>query len=663
MRHALGTTVAAAVLAIAVGAGAEPSQVNCNQPNILFILSDDHAWTHYGFMRELHESKDGSPPSTFLYQRDEKTDADKFPTRISDPNPGATPVPTTPGLDRLARAGVVFPFGHAGSSVCHPSLQATLTSRWQSHFTSNYHRGVGEPSATSTPYPFFMPELIEAARREAADPALWRYRTLGYGKIWTQPTGERGYFEAGFDCSWRPGSNKPRRLDVQPLLDFMAGEIALTNPEDGTSFAPDASGLFRCRHADTCGTNCKDPVTGADEAADPWATRDVEGALPSTGDHNFADTRRPWLIWYSPWTPHSPTNGKKVFASAEKEYTKTVNQNRCDKYFPKCQVPVLPETDHGPHPDPYSSYPGTTMERLHDITNRPEGTLDAGGDKPTKDRAYVETVMLLDYWIGQILDYLETTNDPRGCSGKKLIDTTLIFYLTDNGWHLPSSKKSSKENGHRTPILVSYGDAVAAAGYNPNQLDDLDTMVSARDIVPTMVDYATTGLAAYDTCAIQDGITPAGAAPKPRKVASGLCNGSAQCGCLAGRSLRCVIAGHGICGQPAGWGGWMLSGATNWRRWMLSEGTNKKKDHVQARRADHRRKIYGDFKCRANGNNAPFADCFSFAVDLRTDPDSKDPIDVSGCETYYGCILAQFGTGTDLQCENQLPPNDPNGCG
>lgn len=91
----------------------------------------------------------------------------------------------------------------------------------------------------------------------------------------------------------------------------------------------------------------------------------------------------------------------------------------------------------------------------------------------TAQRHYAN-VMLLDFWIGQLLDGLEA----RG-----LDDKTLIVYMSDNGYLMRNSKDRHGENGFRTPILVSWPGVIP-----PNLV--LPQMAHAVDLVPTLLDYA-----------------------------------------------------------------------------------------------------------------------------------------------------------------------------
>ena len=70
------------------------------QPNIVFIISDDQDNEHLGFMG-----------NDFVH---------------------------TPNLDRLARAGTVFTSAHLPMSRCHPTLASFLSGRWP-HQTGVYH--------------------------------------------------------------------------------------------------------------------------------------------------------------------------------------------------------------------------------------------------------------------------------------------------------------------------------------------------------------------------------------------------------------------------------------------------------------------------------------------------------------------------------------------
>ncbi len=65
-----------------------------DQPNIVLIISDDHAWTDYGFMKHEHVK--------------------------------------TPRIDKLASESVVFRRGYVPTALCRPSLMTLITGRYAS---------------------------------------------------------------------------------------------------------------------------------------------------------------------------------------------------------------------------------------------------------------------------------------------------------------------------------------------------------------------------------------------------------------------------------------------------------------------------------------------------------------------------------------------------
>jgi uncharacterized sulfatase len=83
------------LLSFAPGTVAAPAN-SSKRPNIVLIISDDHAWTDYGFMEH--------------------------------------PRVRTPNIDRLAQSSRLFPRGYVPSSVCCPSLASIITGRYpQNH--------------------------------------------------------------------------------------------------------------------------------------------------------------------------------------------------------------------------------------------------------------------------------------------------------------------------------------------------------------------------------------------------------------------------------------------------------------------------------------------------------------------------------------------------
>ncbi|MFM9078644.1 MAG: sulfatase-like hydrolase/transferase, partial [Opitutaceae bacterium] len=118
--------IALPLLAAAAFAG-EPAA----RPNIVFIISDDHAWTDYGFMG--HKQVE------------------------------------TPNLDRLAGRSALFTRGYVPTALCRPAL-ATFASGLYAH----QHQISGND-------PAFLPEFLapaagkpKKAGQQAGEPAAYQ---------------------------------------------------------------------------------------------------------------------------------------------------------------------------------------------------------------------------------------------------------------------------------------------------------------------------------------------------------------------------------------------------------------------------------------------------------------------------------------------------------
>jgi uncharacterized sulfatase len=82
-----------------------------NSPNVIFLISDDHGWSDYGFMRHAHVQ--------------------------------------TPHIDRLAREGLTLTRGYVPTSLCRPSLASIMTGLYphQHRITSNDPAGDARDAA------------------------------------------------------------------------------------------------------------------------------------------------------------------------------------------------------------------------------------------------------------------------------------------------------------------------------------------------------------------------------------------------------------------------------------------------------------------------------------------------------------------------------------
>lgn len=170
------------------------------KPNILFLLSDDQAWSDYGFMGHPHIE--------------------------------------TPAIDKLAASGLTFQRGYTPVPLCRPSLASILTG-----LHPHQHGVTGnDPSlpegAPSPPKarqdPEFAP-LYTAITQEWQSHPTWihsltesNYRTLQTGKWWEGNPVEQGGFTQGMtigtpDKGGRHGDAglSIGRDGITPIKDFI----------------------------------------------------------------------------------------------------------------------------------------------------------------------------------------------------------------------------------------------------------------------------------------------------------------------------------------------------------------------------------------------------------------------------------------------------------
>ena len=111
-----------------------------------------------------------------------------------------------------------------------------------------------------------------------------------------------------------------------------------------------------------------------------------------------------------------------------------------------------------------------------------------------KNPFYGAMVESLDYYVGQVISYLETTDDPRW-PGHKLSENTYLIFTSDNGGMeggrgerytdnnpLDRGKISAKEGGTRVPLFIT-GPGIAKGVQS-------DVMVNGLDFYPTLLSLA-----------------------------------------------------------------------------------------------------------------------------------------------------------------------------
>ncbi len=215
--------------------------------------------------------------------------------------------------------------------------------------------------------------------------------------------------------------------------------------------------------------NVRGVQTGMDNRLEGFATEkpddpyrlDAEGfptdpVTVAALDFMEANKNKPFFLYYATWLVHAPIQSR--------------SKALLEKYCKKLGV---------------------------DFPADPDGWPLEGQRNPY----YCAMVETLDHYVGQIVEFLETTDDPRN-PGHKLIDNTYIFFTSDNGGveasgnenitdnaPLDQGKMSPKEGGVRVPFLVA-GPGIKGGG-------ESDVMVNGLDFYPTILSM--TGIAKPET--------------------------------------------------------------------------------------------------------------------------------------------------------------------
>ena len=330
-------------------------------------------------------------------------------------NPDSVQV-STPNMERLARMGVRFTDAHTPSSRCSPTRYGLLTGRypWRNRLKFWVLFGVqGDP-------------MIERDRPTLAT----LFREAGYG------TAMVGKWHVGLRYRREDGSPAAGWEDAdltQPLFD--------TPVDHGFDFA-----RFTSRSHGTSGPDAENPKAKA-----------KNGPNQSRGPGHLHDRM----------AVSASGNGKELVEEGEDAYRLTELGGRhsdlalgyLDTHLAGRENEAKPFFLY--YPSPANHGPYTPDEEI--------------GGKPSRGAARTKSGELMDLRhdfihendliLGRFLDWLESNEDPRH-PGKKLIETTVVVFTSDNGAEknsdiasgpFRSHKGSTYEGGHRVPFLVSWG--------------------------------------------------------------------------------------------------------------------------------------------------------------------------------------------------------------
>ncbi|MEM7810808.1 MAG: sulfatase-like hydrolase/transferase [Planctomycetota bacterium] len=158
-----------------------------DRPNVVLIISDDHAWTDYGFMGHPHVR--------------------------------------TPAIDRLAADGRLFTRGYVTTSLCSPSLATLLTGRYPHIHGITGNDPVAGKDRNDWLGPFFDLPLLPRLLADAG------YRTLHTGKFWMGEPARVGFTD-DMGATDRHGGRALTigRQTMAPIDTFVADAVARDEP-------------------------------------------------------------------------------------------------------------------------------------------------------------------------------------------------------------------------------------------------------------------------------------------------------------------------------------------------------------------------------------------------------------------------------------------------
>jgi len=182
--------------------GAAMSSAAAPRPNIVLILSDDQAWTDYGFMGH--------------------------------------PIIETPNLDRLAGRSAVFARGYVPTALCRPSLATLATGLYaHQHKTSGNDPSHALAPPNSAEYAELREQLVGHIDRHPTLPKILGeqgYLSHQSGKWW-EGSFRRGGFTYGMTRGFpepggRHGDDGLRigREGMEPVLQFIDHAVAEEKP-------------------------------------------------------------------------------------------------------------------------------------------------------------------------------------------------------------------------------------------------------------------------------------------------------------------------------------------------------------------------------------------------------------------------------------------------
>lgn len=363
---------------------------------------------------------------------------------------GKEAVYETPSLDRLVESGMRFMQAYSPSATCAPSRAAYMSGQYAPHTGVLHVMGSLPPrphNPGTTYIDGFYPMRLDLSKPTIARVLQEAGYLTGHIKKWHFGGRDNGYpapVDYGFDFSWMAHSkdyNDPELWDpnMKHKQPYWNGLWLPLTPRHTGFATSDPNDPFRTDPNDD-----DRPLDGVSDLAVRWLNK-------------AKDQGKPFFLNMCPSLVHGPIS--------------TRDRKRLEYYCEKMGVPF--PTDSGR------------------ITEK-EWDKQWGQVNPY----YASMIDGLDWSIGKVLTFLETTDDPRN-PGHKLIENTYFMVSADNGAAegrfrtkervadnspLRAGKSSVYEGGIRVPFIIR-GPGIEPGGVS-------ETPINLIDLFPTFMDMA-----------------------------------------------------------------------------------------------------------------------------------------------------------------------------
>ncbi len=355
----------------------------------------------------------------------------------------------TPHIDALAKSGVQFWQGYSPAPTCSPSRAAIMSGLHPAR-SHNTHINGGVPPKVDPQNGGVLITPWYSGRVSTKQPTIaGALKEAGYA------TGHTGKWHMSADLF-----SYPTPTDVGFDFTTHDEEFMLTK--------------YNCKVK-----GIQNAITSTEESKRPleYSTKDSPYALDESGfpiDPNQVETikymeenkDRPFFLFNATWLVHAPIQSR--------------SEQLVNKYY-KLYTDELAEMNKTRLAAEKEALP---IEPLDAIRWKTRG----------RNPYYLAMIETLDHHIGQTINYLKETEDPRW-KGHKLIENTYIAFTSDNGGvisaraeqittntPLTKGKKYTNEGGTRVPFIFS------GPGIKANQQSNV--LINGLDLYPTILEWA-----------------------------------------------------------------------------------------------------------------------------------------------------------------------------